>query len=227
MKLLAIDAATEACSVALLVDGLVAVRYEVAPRGHAQRLLPMVDAVLAEAGIALTALDAIAFDRGPGSFTGVRVGTSVTQGLAFGADLPVIPVSSLATIAQGAYRDNGAQQVLAIIDARMAEVYWGQYQLQDGVMVLQGAEHVCKAEVVKPDLRGDWYGAGTGWQADLATLQSVLPAGCTGFDPQRLPHAEDMLVLAQKSFNNGEYIPAEQALPTYLRNEVAHKQSGV
>ena len=230
MKLLAIDAATEACSVALLIDDMTYERHRIAPRGHAQHLLGMVDAVCNEAGVDLKSLDAIAFDRGPGSFTGVRVGTSVTQGLAFGLDLPVIPISSLATIAQGVLRESGQTQVLSVIDARMGEVYWGYYQACGATMCLQGEEHVTKAEMIRP-LAGQWYGAGTGWQAYPSELRAVITSEeqgeCVGIDPARLPHAVDLLALAQPLFVAREYIAADQALPTYLRNEVAKKQSRV
>ncbi len=234
MKLLAIDAATEACSVALLVGDVIYERYVVFPRGHSKLLLNMVDEILTEASVSLKSLDAIAFDRGPGSFTGVRIGTSVTQGLAFGADLPVIPVSSLATIAQGVWREGGHKQVLSVIDARMAEVYWGYYSAEQGIMTLQGAEHISKAEAITP-AKGQCFGAGTGWQAYQATLQMAMQlqgtlgveGKCVGFDPDRLPHAVDILSLAKPLFEAREYVPAEQALPTYLRNEVAKKQSQV
>lgn len=226
MKLLAIDAATEACSVALSVDNEIFQRYVVDPHGHAQRLLAMVDEVLNEAEVSLRSLDAIAFDRGPGSFTGVRIGTSVTQGLAFGADLPVIPISSLATIAQGAWWESGQTQVLSVIDARMGEVYWGYYQSNEGIMALQGEEHVTKAETITP-ARGEWYGAGTGWHAYQAILESTMQAKCVGVDTQRLPSAVDILSLAKPRFEASEYVAADQALPTYLRNEVAKKQTRV
>src|SRR5690606_41346453 len=127
--LLALDTATEACSVALLHEGRVLSRYEVAPRLHAQRLLPMVQEVLDEAGIAIAALDAIAFGRGPGAFTGVRIAIGVVQGLAFALDRPVLPVSNLAVLAQRAHRESGASQVAAAIDARMDEIYWGCFAL--------------------------------------------------------------------------------------------------
>lgn len=228
MKLLAIDAATEACSVALSVGDTVFERHEIAPRGHAQRLLSMVDEVLQESGLGLGALDAIAFDRGPGSFTGVRVGTSVTQGLAFGADLPVVPVSSLATLAQGAWREHGQVQVLSLIDARMGEVYWGYYRLHEGVMRLEAEEHVSPTEAIQA-IAGDWYGAGTGWQAYAEGLEAWLKLHkafhCLGQDGQRLPQAVDILTQAKALFAAGTYVTAEQALPTYLRNEVAHKPS--
>ena len=227
MKLLAIDAATEACSVALSLDGEICERHAIRPRGHAQLLLPMVDQVLAEAGISLKALDALAFDRGPGSFTGVRIGTSVTQGLAFGLDLPVIPVSSLAAIAQGIWQDTGATQVLSVIDARMAEVYWGHYAFENGIMLLQGMEHVSKANDITPDISADWYGAGSGFQAYEASLRTCINAQCTGIDADRLPYASAILPLATDAFGKQQFVSAEQALPCYLRNEVARKQSGL
>lgn len=140
--LLALDTATEACSVALLHDGKVLSHYEVIPRLHAQKLLPMIQTMLAEAGIALSAVDAIAFGRGPGAFTGVRIAIGVVQGLAFALERPVLPVSNLALLAQRALREHGAEQVAAAIDARMDEVYWGCYQQQAGEMRLLGSEAV-------------------------------------------------------------------------------------
>src|SRR5690554_5943555 len=127
MKLLAIDTATEACSVALLVDGQTFDRYAVIPRLHARQVLPMVQQVLDEAGTALAAVDAIAFGQGPGAFTGLRIAAGVVQGLAFALDKPVLPVSSLAAIAQRVWREQQAGQVAVAIDARMDEVYWGCY----------------------------------------------------------------------------------------------------
>jgi len=227
VKLLAIDAATEACSVALMIGEEVTSRHEIAPRGHAQRLLPMVEEVLSEAGVSLSSLDAIAFDRGPGSFTGVRVGTSVTQGLAFGADLPVIPVSSLAAIAQGVWQETGTTAIMAAIDARMKEIYWGLYIIEDGITQIQGIEHISRAEAVTLTKEQQWYGAGSGWLVYEETLLQLAPSGYTGFDGRRLPHAKDILSLAKASFSRQDYVSAEQALPCYLRNEVARKQSGV
>ena len=147
--LLALDTATEACSAALLHGGRLYHRYEVIPRMHAQRLLPMIDELLVEAGIALKQVDALVFGRGPGAFTGVRIATGMVQGLAFATGKPVIGISNLAALAQRAWREHGAQNVCAAIDARMDEVYWGCYQLRDGDMQLMGNEVVSAPEQVQ------------------------------------------------------------------------------
>ena len=216
--LLALDTATEACSVALLHDGKVLSHYEVIPRLHAQKLLPMIQTMLAEAGIALSAVDAIAFGRGPGAFTGVRIAIGVVQGLAFALDRPVLPVSNLALLAQRALREHGAEQVAAAIDARMDEVYWGCYQQSAGEMRLLGSEAVLAPEQVSlpAGVGGDWFGAGTGWgYADR------LPVTVTGQDAGMLPHALDLLTLARFAWDRGEGIAADLAQPVYLRDKVA------
>lgn len=166
-RILAIDTATEACSVALWNNGEKHALFEICPREHTQRILPMVQQILAESGVSLNQLDALAFGRGPGSFTGVRIGIGIAQGLAMGADLPMIGVSTLATMAQGAFRQMGATQVLAAIDARMGEVYWGQYQRQnDGVWLGENTEAVFTPERAQQNvmaLAGEWASVGTGW----------------------------------------------------------------
>ena len=144
MKLLALDTATEACSAALLVDDAIIERYELAPRRHAALILPMIEAVLAEAGIGVAQLDALAFGCGPGAFTGLRIAAGVAQGIALAGGLPVVPVSTLAAIACHAVARYGVERVAAAIDARMGEVYWGTYRAaRDGGVVLMGAERVC------------------------------------------------------------------------------------
>lgn len=216
--LLALDTATEACSVALLHDGKVLTHYEVIPRLHAQRLLPMIKDLLADAGVALSALDAIAFGRGPGAFTGVRIAIGVVQGLAFGLDRPVLPVSNLAVLAQRAYREHDARQVAAAIDARMDEVYWGCYQEVAGEMRLSASEAVLPPEraALPIDAVGDWFGAGTGWG-----YAARIPVTLIGSDATMLPHAQDLLTLATFAWQRGEAIVADEALPVYLRDEVA------
>ncbi|MBW6081808.1 tRNA (adenosine(37)-N6)-threonylcarbamoyltransferase complex dimerization subunit type 1 TsaB [Pseudomonas aeruginosa] len=208
--LLALDTSTEACSVALLHEGRALSHYEVIPRLHAQRLLPMVRDLLDEAGVALSAVDAIAFGRGPGAFTGVRIAIGVVQGLAFALQRPVLAVSDLAILAQRAYREQGAERVAAAIDARMDEVYWGCYQLQQGEMRLAGSEAVLPPERVAVPwdaAAADWFGAGTGW--------GYVQRG------RALRHAEDLLSLAGFAWARGEGVEAEQALPVYLRDNVA------
>lgn len=216
--LLALDTATEACSVALLHEGRVLGRYEVIPRLHAQRVLPMVQELLAEAGIALSAVDAIAFGRGPGAFTGVRIAVGVVQGLAFALERPVLPISNLAVLAQRAHREQGATQVAAAIDARMDELYWGCYRLEDGEMRLAGVEAVLPPEQVAlpRDAGGAWFGAGTGW-----AFAARIPVEVAGRDAGLLPHAVDLLSLAGFAWARGEARPAEEAQPVYLRDNVA------
>jgi tRNA threonylcarbamoyladenosine biosynthesis protein TsaB len=217
--LLALDTATEACSVALLHDGRVLSHYEVIPRMHAQRLLPMIKDLLEEAGIALSALDAIAFGRGPGAFTGVRIAIGVVQGLAFALERPVLPVSTLAVLAQRALREQGAQQVAAAIDARMDEVYWGCYCAQQGEMRLRGSEAVLAPESVSlpADEAGDWVAAGTGW----GSYAERMPVNTLAAPQVLLPHAQDLLALAGFAWARGEALPADMALPVYLRDQVA------
>jgi tRNA threonylcarbamoyladenosine biosynthesis protein TsaB len=213
MNLLALDTATEACSCALLVGNDIVSRSELAPRRHAERILAMLDEVLSEAGIHKKQLDGLAFGRGPGSFTGVRIACGVAQGIAFALNIPVAPVSSLATLAQGAYRETGAARVLAAIDARMNEVYWGQYVLADGLMRLQSEEIVIPPQDLT-QVEGDWLGWGSAWQVEA--LQSWRIAK----QSERYPQAQDMLTLAQALFANEQGVAAEAAVPVYIRNQV-------
>ena len=149
MRILAIDTATEACSVALWNDGTVNAHFELCPREHTQRILPMVQDILTTSGTSLTDINALAYGRGPGSFTGVRIGIGIAQGLALGAELPMIGVSTLMTMAQGAWRKNGATRVLSAIDARMGEVYWAEYQRdENGIWHGEETEAVLKPEIV-------------------------------------------------------------------------------
>ncbi|SCY11629.1 MULTISPECIES: tRNA (adenosine(37)-N6)-threonylcarbamoyltransferase complex dimerization subunit type 1 TsaB [unclassified Pseudomonas] len=220
--LLALDTATEACSVALLHNGKVTSHYEVIPRLHAQKLLPMIQRLLSDAGTTLQAVDAIAFGRGPGAFTGVRIAIGVVQGLAFALERPVLPVSNLAVLAQRAMREHGARQVAAAIDARMDEVYWGCYRETDGEMRLVGSEAVLppEAAALPSGADGDWFGAGTGWGYGERIAVSL-----TGQDATLLPHAEDLLALARFAWARGEAIPADDAQPVYLRDKVATPKS--
>ncbi len=225
LKILAVDTATEACSAALLVGDKLFSRWEEAPRDHTRKILPMVQAVLEDAGISLSDLDAIAFGRGPGSFTGVRIGISVAQGLAFGAGVPLIGISTLAAMAQGAYRLDGAEQVLTAIDARMNEVYFGRYELIDGRMQLVGDEVVSESAALV-DVRGKLAGpvtcVGTGFETYGETLSGL--ADELAESQVRFPAAEDMLPLARAAWLTAKAVPVEQATPVYLRDKVTWKK---
>jgi tRNA threonylcarbamoyladenosine biosynthesis protein TsaB len=215
--LLALDTATEACSAALLHEGQVIHRFEVIPRMHAVRLLPMIEELLEQAGITLRQVDALVFGRGPGAFTGVRIATGMVQGLAFATGKPVIDISDLAALAQRAWREHQAECVCAAIDARMDEVYWGCYQLQGTVMQLAGEECVSMPEnvmlatgMLAPD------GAGTGWQ-----YAERLAVRVGRKWPQMLPDARDLLDLALPRWEAGAVLDAADAQPVYLRDKVA------
>ncbi|ABI56542.1 tRNA (adenosine(37)-N6)-threonylcarbamoyltransferase complex dimerization subunit type 1 TsaB [Alkalilimnicola ehrlichii MLHE-1] len=223
-RILALDTATEACSAALAVGDAVLADSVISPRGHTARVLPMVKALLAEAGISLAALDGLAWGCGPGSFTGLRIGTSVVQGLALSHDLPVAPVSNLEMLAQGGWRAVGAARVVAALDARMGEVYWAGYEIgEDGLMHPVARARVCAPEATPCVVRGEgWWGVGRGWGAygdALARQQGEL----AGTLPEAVPLARDALARARQVLRDGEGVSAEQAQPVYLRNRVAEK----
>ncbi|WP_449555944.1 tRNA (adenosine(37)-N6)-threonylcarbamoyltransferase complex dimerization subunit type 1 TsaB [Huaxiibacter chinensis] len=226
MRILAIDTATEACSAALWDNGNLFAHFEECPREHTQRILPLVKQMLDQGNTTLTDLDALAFGRGPGSFTGVRIGIGIAQGLALGANLPMIGVSTLATMAQGAWRQTGATRVLAAIDARMGEVYWAEYTRDEqGVWHGEETEKVLKPQAVGERLKqlsGEWAIVGTGWKAwpDMAN-----ESGLTLVDGNTLlPAAEDMLPIACQLLAASQTVTVEHAEPVYLRNEVAWKK---
>ena len=222
MKILAIDTATEACSVALMIDGICEEIFEIIPRQHTERVLPMVDTLLKEADLSLSQIDSLAFNCGPGSFTGVRVGTSVTQGLAFSNDLPVVPVSSLAALAQLAFRMENKENVLSTIDARMNEVYWGCYQAQNGLMSLVNKEKV--RPVTSIESEGEWHCLGSGWDTFETELKQSKLVNITSFTNECFPHAQDVAVLAADLYLKGKTVSAENAIPSYIRDEVTWKK---
>lgn len=227
MKLLAIETASDACSCALLIEAQVIERHQIAPRQHAELVLSMVEQLLAEAGVALGGLDALAFGRGPGSFTGVRVATGVVQGLAYGADLPVAPVSSLQALAQGAWRDGANPRVLAAFDARMGEVYWGAYQADaDGLMRALADDQVSAPHSVPVPAGGNWLGVGQGWRAHPLALGERVGEQLIGTESDRLVCAVDVATLGSAMHARGQSVDAARALPVYLRNKVARKRGG-
>ena len=231
MKILAIDTTQEVCSAALQADTGMIYREERAPRDHTRLILPQVESLLAEAQLKLTDLDVLAFGRGPGSFTGLRIAAGVIQGLALGADLPVAPVSSLVTLAQGIAREvPGTSQVCAAFDARIEEVYWGNFAMHDGIMVAAIDEAVSSPEDVYLSAGGNWTAAGSGWAA-YPQLRERLKDRIDQVLSDRMPLARDMLPIAAQMMNRNETVGAGQAVPVYLRNKVAQtieerRQSG-
>ena len=220
MRVLALDTSTEACSAALLADGELRMRFEVTERSHADLILPMVDALLAEAGLALRDLDGLAFGRGPGGFTGLRIAAGVVQGLALGAGLRVAPVSSLAAVAEQVAAGT-SDGVLVCNDARMGEIYWGVYRAAAN----RGMEALAPERVSAPD---------------CVTVEPHLAAHLAGNALQRHPGLRNRLVRAGLRFHDGIYpradavarlgalelaagrgVAADQALPVYVRDEVA------
>ena len=219
MNLLALETSTEACSVALLHGDWLIERFEIAPRRHAELALPWADAVLAEAGLARTALDAIAVGRGPGAFTGVRLGLSLAQGMALALDRPLIGISTLAALALRAAAGEG-EDVLAAIDARMGEVYACSYRMRGGVPIALGEEQLAPPEAVAMD-GAHWHGVGTGFAAQGGALARRLAAQACSIDAEALPHAADVARLALAAHARGEALAPERVEPAYLRNRVA------
>ncbi len=220
MYLLALDTSTEACSAALCLNGQLLERSELAPRRHGERILPMIDALLAEAGIGKRQLDAIAVGRGPGSFTGVRLGVSLVQGMALGLDLPVVAVSSLAALALEAPNDDAT--ILAAIDARMSEVYVATFRrCCDGLIELLDEERVGKADAFPISESAAWCGVGNGWQAYREELLSLLPSMPRNILTDRFPQARNVARLGVPLWAVGKACSAEQLQPVYLRNKVA------
>ena len=229
LTLLAIDTSTEACSVALLHHGEKTHLDEVAERTHTKRILPMVDHILAQSGIRLNQVDALVFGRGPGSFTGVRVGAGIAQGLALGADLPVIAVSNLTAMAQAAYEKQQATQVITAIDARMNEVYFSQLvaeQVRSEFGEFLRWHEIIAEQVGTPnhlveqlgELQGEWATVGTGWAAYEALQSLGTNTAVT------LPSAQYMLSLAVPMWYQKQTISAVEIEPVYLRNEVTWKK---
>lgn len=231
MRLLAIETSTEACSVAVMVDGAVRERFEVAPRRHAELVLPWAEALLAEAGLRRSELDAIAVGRGPGAFTGVRLGISIAQGIALALDRPLLPVSTLAVLALGALRGQGAgapdvavhacDHVLAAIDARMGEVYAGGFVREDGGVRALSPETVSAPEAVELPAGGRWIGAGTGFAAADGALARCLGDRLASADAAALPRAGDLARLGALAMAAGGAMAPELVEPAYLRNAVA------
>ncbi|BBB30824.1 tRNA (adenosine(37)-N6)-threonylcarbamoyltransferase complex dimerization subunit type 1 TsaB [Neptunomonas japonica] len=235
-KILALDTSTDACSVALHVAGDIREDFRVIPRQHTKQLLPMIQAMLDDAGLKVKDLDAIAFGRGPGSFAGIRIATGVAQGLAFSAELNLLPISTLAAVALAHHLETGDQQVVAALDARMDEVYWAAYRFENGLPVLIGEERVdAPVNVCLPDA-SEWAGVGSGWRylqgmsdqvKQWVTTLEVEPQGVDVQDAAEnitYPTAANIARLAIQDYQEGKSVSPELALPVYLRDNVAWKK---
>jgi len=225
MKILAIETSTEACSAALSIDGEIQVQFEIAPQQHSRLILSQCEHLLNEANLKPAQLDAVAFGQGPGSFTGVRIAAGVTQGIAFAHDLPVIGISTLAAQAQKICIKHPTHYCLSAIDARMKEIYWGVFKLSDK----QQVEALCEESVdpadtlLLPNMK-NWIGVGSGWKAYSSELNTVLSQDTlTEIYPDTLPSAKEVAQLAANKFERGEIVSAENAIPVYLRNNIAKK----
>ena len=221
LKILALDTSTDACSVAILADGESHQRFVIAKQQHTKLVLPMIQELLAETQLTLKQLDAIAFGCGPGSFTGVRLAASIVQSLAFTTDLPVVKISTLRLLAQEAYARFDKPKVIVAQDARMQELYWGEYQVDvDGVMQPISPDRLIAPEKVKIIADDDFIGVGTGWKI----YGDILVKHCNNVSKVDLsiyPQASYVAQLAVTDFTKGLAVSAAEALPTYLREEVA------
>jgi tRNA threonylcarbamoyladenosine biosynthesis protein TsaB len=238
VRILALDTATESCSAALLLEGRLLQRAQRLERSHAQMILPMVDELLTEAGLGLRTLSAIAFGRGPGAFTGVRLAASVAQGLAFGAGLPVVPVSDLQALAQRALdEDRTVDRVLVCADARMREVYWACFERSsDSHAQRCGEERVGPPADVR--LPSAWARTASPQPEQGAGRIAGVGSGFAAFPELRKEHTLDLVLeallpraaviarLAAPEVAAGRFLPPEQALPVYLRDDVARAHSG-
>jgi len=223
--MLAVETSTEACSAALYIDGEVQERFEIAPREHTKLILPMIDSLMADAQLKPQQLDALAFSRGPGSFTGVRISTGIIQGIALGADLPVVPVSTLAAIAHHYLKSSTANCAYTAMDARMGEIFWGVYQKDsEGYAELIGEELVTLAEnIVFPPQLG--VGIGSGWGVYQQQLSSRLGGLLQSIEVDHLPRASAIIDLGVMGYKKNQAVDVEMAMPVYLRDKVAKKES--
>jgi tRNA threonylcarbamoyladenosine biosynthesis protein TsaB len=220
--ILAIDTTAELCSAAIASGNKVYARTLIAPKLQAQKMLSLIEGLLTETGLAVNQLDAIAFGAGPGSFTGLRVACGIAQGLAFGADLPVIPISSLRTIAWMVHQQNQADHVMAALDARQHQIYWGLYKYDPKLLMkLQGDEVVVSPGLAPlPKKIETWVGAGSGWKAYRDELIQHTGDQQFAVHEELLPEAEALVELACNDFNHKAGLPAHMAKPEYVRNKV-------
>lgn len=224
MNILALDTSSKACSIAVAFEDKIYSRHILAPMQQAQTILPLLDELLKSAELTLKDINGIAFGRGPGSFTGLRIAVSVAQGLGYALNIPLISISSLATIAQSAFLEKKWKNMLVATDARLNEVYAGAYQINSkGLAELIETEKVISPKQLKvPDENSSkWFGVGDGW----VTYSSQICCQVIEIHGNCDPDARAMLMLAREKWQSGDVISAEKALPVYLRDEVAVKSN--
>ncbi len=226
MKLLAVETATEACSAALSIDGVITERFELAPRHHTKLILPMIDELMNAAGLQASQLDGLAFGCGPGSFTGIRIATGVIQGLAFGLDLPVVRVSTLAAMAQEFFERTDETTAYIAMDARMDEIFWGVYQRDaQGFAKLVGDEILVSADLVDCSVVDSGVGIGSAWGVYADKLINHLAGRVSDYESDKLPRAAMIARLGVQGFVQGLAVPVELAMPVYLRDKVAKTEA--
>ena len=221
MRVLALETSTEYCSVALWQDGAVMQRCELVGQKHSEILMAMLNDLLREASVKLAQLDGIAFGKGPGSFTGVRIACGVAQGLALGANLPVVGVCTLQALAQA----SGKPRVIAALDARMGEIYHAAYEKQGDDWITLSEPCLCNPQDAPKVSGDDWFGAGSGFAAHDAALQARYAAQLQGADGAAVPQAAAIAAFGAAQFAQGGGVDAAEALPLYLRDKVALKTS--
>jgi tRNA threonylcarbamoyladenosine biosynthesis protein TsaB len=222
VNILAFDTSSSACSVALYIENArsgsqIFSSHELTPKQHTSVVLPMIQSLLDSAGTTLAKLDAIAFGCGPGSLTGVRVAASLAQGLAYAHSLPVIPVSSLAAAAQAAYMQHGWQRLLVAVDARMNQIYWGGYKVENSQVTPVFPEVLVTIDAIQPVPQVAWSGIGDGWVVYENQLITHLGYAPMQTDPAQLATGEAILCLAKERFKKKDWVDASEALPVYLR----------
>ena len=217
MKILALDTSTDYCSVALWRDGAVDARETLARQRHSELLLPMVDELLGRHGLRVKDLDGIAFGQGPGSFTGLRIGCGVTQGLALGAGLPVVGVGTLLAMAAATQ----AGRAVCCLDARMGEIYHAAYAKSGAGWEPVHAPSLCAPAEAPPLPEGTWTGCGSGFAAHGAALRQRYTGRLSAIMPEVYPHAGEIARLGAREFEAGRAVSAEHAVPVYIRDKIA------
>lgn len=227
MKILSFDTATDACSAALSIDGEIIQEFQIAPQKHAELLLPMIDCLLQDVGIRRREIDAVAFGCGPGSFMGVRIATGIAQGIAYGIQCPVIPISTLRALAQTAYEKLETTHALVGWDARMNEVYWGAYELgEHQLMVPVQEDHLSAPENLTFTSELSWFAVGNAWEIYKNQFKSLEMPKLTVVSQEIYPTAEAIAKIAIQAFQESHPVLSPlEVEPTYLRNKVARKPS--